>query len=504
MSVLQTKHFFVRLLGLAGKVVIFDEVHAYDAYMNTLFCRLLQWLRQVGASVIVLSATLPQKARKQLLAAWGATEVPDAQYPRLTWANSDSVHAQVVELPSPPKRTLAYVWIGRDTDAIIQKLKDELRQGGCAAVICNTVSRAQQIYEAINSDAFLQTIEADNRILFHARFPLAWREDIETRVLAKFGPNTKDKKLPNPNRPKTAIVVATQVIEQSLDLDFDVMLSDHAPADLLLQRAGRLHRHSANATTRQHPDMLWIAEPQVNDGIPTFARGDVYVYDEYVLLRSWLALKQRLGQQIVLPENVSALIEQVYGEQSLGELPAEIVARLARTKQEMNANIIEAEDKAEESLIREPNYKHLLFKQRNHELDEDNPDLNVAFRALTRLGDPGVNTVCLERIGNELFVIGDKDRERYQPDKVPNKDIVIQLARSIVNVRHRDPSLQSALLYPKSDSEEAAILSTWKKVSALRYCAVAIFKEGEYRPKGSNYLLTLNKEYGLRVAKETP
>ncbi len=113
MSVLQTKHFFVRLLGLAGKVVIFDEVHAYDAYMNTLFCRLLQWLRQVGASVIVLSATLPQKARKQLLDAWGATEVPDAQYPRLTWANADSIHAQVIELQPPPKRTLAYGWISR-------------------------------------------------------------------------------------------------------------------------------------------------------------------------------------------------------------------------------------------------------------------------------------------------------------------------------------------------------------------------------------------------------
>ncbi len=198
-------------------------------------------------------------------------------------------------------------------------------------------------------------------------------------MLSKFGPNLDDKKLPNPNRPKIAVVIATQVIEQSLDLDFDVMISDHAPADLLLQRAGRLHRHAANKAMRKHADVLWIAESEAKDGIPAFASGDTYVYDEYVLLRSWLALKQRTKQQVVLPEDVSALIEQVYGELSMGELPAAIVAMLARAKQEMDVETIEAEDTAEVSLIREPDYKHLLFKQRNHELDEDNPDLNVAF-----------------------------------------------------------------------------------------------------------------------------
>jgi CRISPR-associated endonuclease/helicase Cas3 len=496
MSVLQTKHFFVRLLGLAGKVVIFDEVHAYDAYMNTLFCRLLQWLRQVGASVIVLSATLPQKARKQLLAAWGATEVPDAQYPRLTWANSDSVHAQVVELPSPPKRTLAYGWIGRDTDAIIQKLKDELRQGGCAAVICNTVSRAQQIYEAINSDAFLQTIEADNRILFHARFPLAWREDIETRVLAKFGPNTKDKKLPNPNRPKTAIVVATQVIEQSLDLDFDVMLSDHAPADLLLQRAGRLHRHSANTEMRQHADMLWIAEPQVNDGIPTFARGDVYVYDEYVLLRSWLALKQCSGQRIVLPENVSALIEQVYGEQSLGELPAEIVARLARTKQEMEKEERNNIHSAKTRLIDTPHDEDLLWGN-NEELEEDNPAVHQAFQALTRGDRPGTQVICLHRVGDVLMTEPDGSGYTYDPRVKVDKTMAQELARHSIAIRR--PDLEEVLLEP-SGPEAQRVLKAWRKNPILRYQRVAIFVDSSCLVD-DGFTLRLTREYGLQIYK---
>ncbi len=506
MSVLQTKHFFVRLLGLAGKVIIFDEVHAYDAYMNTLFARLLQWLRQVGASVIVLSATLPEKARKELISAWGVSDAPPAaQYPRLTWANSGEAKAYAIELKPPPTRTLAYGWIERDVSIIIQKLKDELRTGGCAAVICNTVTRAQQVYEAVCSDDDLKQITPDDRILFHARFPLAWREGIERRVLVKFGknPNKKEQDKPNPARPAKAIVIATQVIEQSLDLDFDVMISDHAPADLLLQRAGRLHRHAVNNAARKQADVLWIAEPEVQAGIPAFARGDTYVYDEYVLLRSWLALRQRNPFVISLPQDVSGLIEQVYGERDLGTVSGAMAVRLAKAKQKMEGEVVKAEDKAEESLIREPEYKNLLFKQRNHELDEDNPDLNVAFRALTRLGDPGINVVCLERIHGQLFVVTNNKQFKYDPRSVPRKNTVIQLARSVVNVRHFDPLVQQALLHPQANSERSVIMTAWKKVSSLRYCALAIFENGKFILDESGYAFMLDKEFGLRVKKET-
>ena len=79
-SVLQTRHFFVRLFGLSHKTVIFDEVHAYDTYMSTLFQRLLAWLRAVGASVVLLSATLPAQTRRELVQAYAGNnaDVPDA------------------------------------------------------------------------------------------------------------------------------------------------------------------------------------------------------------------------------------------------------------------------------------------------------------------------------------------------------------------------------------------------------------------------------------------
>lgn len=497
MSVLQTKHFFVRLLGLAGKVVIFDEVHAYDAYMNTLFCRLLQWLRQVGASVIVLSATLPEKARSQLLAAWGAPELPAARYPRLTWANADSRQAQAIELQPPPKRTLSYGWIRRDVSAIIQKLKDELRDGGCAAVICNTVTRAQEVYDAVSNDAELKRIDADNRILFHARFPLAWREGIEQRVLAKFGPNPTDKKLPNPDRPKIAIVIATQVIEQSLDLDFDVMISDHAPADLLLQRAGRLHRHAVNTAMRKHADMLWIAEHEERDGIPIFARGDVFVYDEYVLLRSWVALKQRAVQQVVLPEDVSALIEQVYGEQNLGEMTTEIAARLAKTKQEMEKDERGNIRNAKTRLIDSPHDEDLLWGN-NEELEEDNPAVHQAFQALTRSDRPGIQVVCLHRAGDVLMTEPDGSGHIYESRVKMEKSMAQELARHSIAIRR--PDLERALLEP-SDPQVEKILTAWRKNPVLRYQRVVIFVNNECPLDNTGYTLKLTREYGLQIYK---
>ena len=246
MSILQTKHFFVRLLGLSHKVVIFDEVHAYDAYMSELFERLLTWLRAVGASVIILSATLPEKTRQKLARAYaGSTGAAAAAtlYPRLTFADAGGI-VNAIALTPPPTKTLQFDWMSREKEDIVTKLRELLVDGGCAAVICNTVTRAQELFRAIR-DLPEKLCDDENLILFHARFPMAWREEIEQKVLHKFGPGGEKGKR-DPARPQKAIVVATQVIEQSLDLDFDIMISDHAPVDLLLQRSGRLQRHSAN------------------------------------------------------------------------------------------------------------------------------------------------------------------------------------------------------------------------------------------------------------------
>ena len=503
MSTLQTKHFFVRLLGLSHKVVIFDEVHAYDAYMSELFERLLIWLRQINVSVIVLSATLPDKTRQRLIRAYAGSSAlpPIKRYPRLTFAASDG-KVDAIELTPSDEKTLQFEWIDRDEESVIQQLTDELRDGGCAVVICNTVTRAQKLYGLLSTREE-KLCDDDNLILFHARFPMAWREELEQRVLKKFGPNEKDKSKPNPNRPAKAIVIATQVVEQSLDLDFDVMISDHAPVDLLLQRAGRLQRHAVN-NPRKYPYRLLIATPEVNDDMPKFERGDKFVYDEYILLRSWIVLNDIAAKQIVLPTDLPMLIEQVYGDAEPTDQP-ELLAALARAKEEMTRDELGLKVKARKRLIAKPDDEDLLWGD-NAALEEDDPSVHEAFQALTRGDRLGVSVVCLHRVKGQLLLEPDDSGAVFDIGVKIDKTLVRELARHAVSVRHPDPKVEHYWLAEPDDAQMKEILRKWKKVAALRYHRVAIFEDGVCRLKETGYIMRLNKydKLGLRVEKETP
>ncbi len=499
MSILQTKHFFVRLLGLSHKVVVFDEVHAYDAYMSELFERLLQWLRAINTSVIILSATLPDKTRQKLIQAYtGATTSLSAEkYPQITFAPSNGP-AEVVKLNPPPTKELGFGWLTRDVEGIIKTLSEALKRGGCAAVICNTIGYAQEIFNAIQNLPNDQKLcDADNLILFHARFPMAWREGIEEKVLRKLGPGTEKGKA-NPDRPDKIIVVATQVIEQSLDLDFDVMISDHAPVDLLLQRAGRLHRHAANEP-RCHPYHLWITVPVIEDAVPHFERKE-YVYDEYVLLRSWLALQEQSPNIIQVPDDMPDLIEYVYGDQPLLVSP-EMSAALEKTKQAMDKDDFDERAKARDRRVAKPQDERFLWKD-NLELEEDDPRVHKTFRALTRSGDPGLSVICLHRIAGQLHLEPEVDSPIYDPKEEPNSDLVRELARRSVNIRRR--KIEDYLLEKPSDDEIKTILRQWKYIAALRYHRVVIFENGRCPLEGTGFVLQLDKEnqLGLQILQE--
>src|SRR5262249_55808435 len=146
---------FVRLFGLAHKTVIIDEVHAYDAYMSTLLERLVEWLAALGSPVILLSATLPKSRRKKLLDAYArglhktaaAAGREPGRYPLITWETGKASGIQQVEVRT--NRSLILDWIDAPPDAIADVLKQNLAHGGCAAVICNTVDRAQRVFETL-------------------------------------------------------------------------------------------------------------------------------------------------------------------------------------------------------------------------------------------------------------------------------------------------------------------------------------------------------------------
>ncbi|HVN56605.1 MAG TPA: CRISPR-associated helicase Cas3' [Anaerolineaceae bacterium] len=482
LAVLQTRHFFVRMFGLGQKVVVFDEVHAYDTYMSTLFQRLLNWLRSIDTSVILLSATLPSGTRRDLAAAWFGRELPDLPdcvYPRLTVAAGEEIVTH--PLPSPPQRSLGITWIEAEPGQLARHLDAKLKDGGCAAVICNRVARAQEVYQAIRE---LGIVAPDNLILFHARFPFLWRKEIESCVLSLFSKGG--------NRPHKAIVVATQVIEQSLDLDFDYLVSDLAPLDLLIQRAGRLHRHAQNQPGRPaglQQAILAVSSPLTMDGLPDFGR-DSFVYATAILLRTWLALRER--SYLTLPEETTALIESVYGRKPPECQDTRILETLARAEEQQRKDREKEALQARVRLVAPPDDEELIGS-RNETLEEDNPAVHEAFRAMTRLSEPSVPLVCLYQSQEGITL--EPGSSQVDLRKRPNRNQVCDLLGRAVSVQRREVVDYFA--------SQGRVPSAWREVAALRDHFPAVFDPaGEFHPQGAGFWLKLSRELGLEIFKE--
>jgi len=496
LSVLQTRHFFVRMLGLSHKVVIFDEVHAYDTYMSTLFERLLRWLKAIGTSVIILSATLPSVTRQKLVRAYSDQELTldpgnPTPYPALTIANAQQ-SPQTIPLTRPEDITLQLKWLDDNSpQAVLDFLQAELADGGCAAVICNTVKRAQAVFELLNKarQQGALDIKEENLILFHARFPFAWRKPKEDGVLAKFGKPDKEKGDRRPAPHEKAIVVATQVIEQSLDLDFDVMVTDMAPIDLILQRAGRLHRHSLRDKNRHHPRQLTITPQNLVDGLPTFGV-DELIYERYLLLQTYCQLHER--QELIIPKETAHLIEAVYTDAIHDDNLAWQNA-LQTAHQEMKLEQRVQGSKAKRPLIMPPD-DYRLLTQTILGLEEDNPAVHETFQAKTRDIAPGVTLVCLFQAENGVRLDPDDDVPPFDYEAPLTPDRARELWQNSITV-------QNWTLINYFSPQEETVPITWRKHPVLRYTRPVIFVDGVYRFTHSEklYELGLSQTLGLQL-----
>jgi CRISPR-associated endonuclease/helicase Cas3 len=316
LAVLPVRHATLRLFGIAGKVLIADEVHAFDPYMREELATLLRFHAALGGSAILLSATLPLKLRQKLVDAFrdGLGQKPVAMtgtaYPLATIAGA----TEILESPCAPREGLPRrVSVTRLTDAAAaaDRLVAADAAGAAAVWIRNTVD------DAIEAVALLRSRRL-SPLLFHARFAMQDRLEIEREVLRVFGRDSRGQM-------RNRVLVATQVVEQSLDIDFDVMVTDLAPADLLIQRAGRLWRHDRGLPRCVPGPALLVVSPEpidkpAADWINATLPGTAAVYRDHALLwRSARAVFQRGA--IVTPDDMRPIIDEVFCDAAPNAVP---------------------------------------------------------------------------------------------------------------------------------------------------------------------------------------
>lgn len=491
---LKQKHLMLRHLGFANKVVVIDEVHAYDAYMGVYLYQAIKWMGAYGVPVVVLSATLPIEKRNELVNNYlegkdifledGEAELPEEfykneSYPLLTLTDGEKV-IQFEDFEKEVGTDFEIYKLSKSESEDIAGLIKNITNEGVVGVIVNTVRKAQE-YARICSEVFGE----NNVFLLHSSFIATDRYKKEEELLKTIGKNV--------NRPKFKIVIGTQVIEQSLDIDFDVLITELAPMDLILQRMGREHRHKNNKRPAH------LATPKVyvlNSTEYDFDKGSTYVYDEYLLFRTEYFLPEKIN----LPNDISHLVQLVYSEKEL-TLDNKIVEIYNEYRNKFIKNKKEKEFKAKGYRIDCPiapdfSEEDLIVKWIEHpknvaELSE------VKASAQVRDSDESIEVIALKKCegGYEFF------DEKGLIDITDNKTAMkmaqhtLRLPRQVFYNEGIDKIIKLLKGYYFEN------LSDWDNQSWLKNNLGIIFDEnGEF--KIFDKILKYDQKYGLIVEKE--
>lgn len=347
MVALSTRYVTMRHLGLAGKVVILDEVHSYDVFTSSYLERTLTWLAAHGVSVILLSATLASGLRGQLEAAYraglganprphpdsapgpvepqapgelaalagtgGSRDARDAAvatsipaYPRISVTGTTGTHVTPITQRATHRRVQMKL-VPDDLESLLDLVVSHTGDGGVVGVVCNTVPRAQEAYEHLAEHFGEDIVE-----LHHSQFTAWDRSEREHRLVAELGPAAHR----GTGRPVRRVLVGTQVLEQSLDIDLDLLVTDLAPADSLAQRAGRLHRHErpdADRPASMRDAMVYVRGVETSGSLPEFESGAAAIYGDRVLLATFAVMQPYLsGEPWCLTHELEAVVEEVY------------------------------------------------------------------------------------------------------------------------------------------------------------------------------------------------
>ena len=394
MGLLPFRHQSLRLYGLARKVLIVDEVHAYDHYMQTLLHQLLAYHARQGGSAILLTATLPHGMREALAEAWreGLGQAPatlqEESFPLLTQVGHDLERETPLATRPEVAREVGVDWLTTEKQAL-DTVMAAVEEGQCVAWVRNTVDDAIRAYEQLS----LRHPDPERCLLFHSRFAMTDRQRIESDVIARLG------KASTPDQRRGQVLISTQVFQESLDCDVDYMVSDLAPIDLLIQRAGRLQRHVRGP--RSAP-MLAVLAPEWSDSpdaqwLKRALPGTQAVYRDTSLLWLTQCVLRELGA-IRMPDEARTLIESVYGR--VADLVPDDLQD-ARIEQHGMKRVA----------VSMANFNALSLEQgylRHPELDQWQEELEIGTRLVD---EPTLNVVLLKcKTDGELALWGEDER----------------------------------------------------------------------------------------------
>ncbi len=327
LAILPARFAALRYFALAGKVVIIDEVHSFDPYMSALIDRLIRFLIKAGSTVIILSATLTARRRAELVKAAGAEEAETpSNYPLITKVVTGSpfaVHIKLSGILDKKFVHLKHETLEDDNSEadFWESIARQVEAGANVVIIRNTVALAQHTYCCLKS-RLSSRIEADRIGLLHSRFPQDVRRENEENWTEVLG---KDKT----QRPKGSLLVATQIVEQSVDIDADYLVTDLAPVDLILQRIGRLHRHPHERPVGFETAICHIIHPNINwqvslKDVKQALKPHHHIYPALSLWQSAEILSNL--KTISLPDDIRSLLEKASALSPSPSSPAALVA----------------------------------------------------------------------------------------------------------------------------------------------------------------------------------
>ena len=491
---LKQKHLMLRHLGFSKKVVIIDEVHAYDAYMGQYLYMVLQWLGAYRVPTIILSATLPIERRKDLMKYYlkgrGIKEkdignfdfLKAESYPLLTFSKGSEVESFSDFQEEKEKKVTLYQL---EEENLVDTVKSLGKNGAVIGIIVNTVGRAQRITKDL-----LEAFPEEEVHLLHSRFIDTDRIKKEEELLKKIGKNAE--------RPKRFIVVGTQVIEQSLDIDFDLMISDLCPVDLLIQRIGRLHRHKIERPKEHSEAKLYLMG--ISESFD-FEKGSRRVYGDYLLIKTQCAL----GKSISIPRDISPLVQDVYGEWNPSLAP-DLRKKYEESKEKQEAVLKKQKMKAKGFRLDKPKLECSDDISLDGLLDNDLPiDSEALFQAKVRDIGSSIEVIAVKKYGAGYGLFQEKKdiSEELSKASIARKLAcqTLRLGESIIHMeREKEDDKEEGLIRYLEDYNRRE-LPEWQNEAWLKGSLGLIFDENNDFPL-QNIVLHYDEKFGLQWHKK--